>query len=603
MKIKIFFYDENITWDKSWIFLGSSFKNLKFAEKRISGKRIQINKFIHQSCKEEINNYLQWTEAQRLQFNDSIYWWMNALAGRNNVSSIFFLYICQIKSLKKILSNLSNSKEKEILIISDDTLLIKAIEDNLKEYSIIKSNYLFFKTIKSTFKDYYKIIRNFVICILDIFVNFFCAKVTLKEKKLPEGNVYLLHQRVEYNSLTNNQKIKSRYFPNLKEHFLKKNINLYCLTWFNPFWFGKLRAFKKLRAENSLIPEDWVNINDYLASIKNYLKAIRCIEDKTKYPKINAKFLLLRERRSYLQQINSNLRFWIYIPAIKKWSINCQTITCIDHYENMLHEHALIAAVRNLDIKTRIYGYHHTLSSKEFAPWHSLKDEWSSKFKPDFVISLGDISRKMLTSQGNPGERIINGPALRYGNIISKEENINEKNNRNILVPLSQVEDASYEVLNSIKLLGRKLENTDYIFTIKPHPNLNISKILIDLELRKLPNNIIISNENINKLLNNSLFTIFMSTAAAYDAVLNGNLVLNLKSELNLSDNYLDIFENEFKFVNAYSLDAVEEILTEFIRDKQKINNFIEEFTKLRKYLSNGLGQINEVNLSKFEFS
>ena len=30
MKIKIFFYDENITWDKSWIFLGSSFKNLKF---------------------------------------------------------------------------------------------------------------------------------------------------------------------------------------------------------------------------------------------------------------------------------------------------------------------------------------------------------------------------------------------------------------------------------------------------------------------------------------------------------------------------------------------------------------------------------------------
>ena len=71
-----------------------------------------------------------------------------------------------------------------------------------------------------------------------------------------------------------------------------------------------------------------------------------------------------------------------------------------------------------------------------------------------------------------------------------------------------------------------------------------------------------------------------MSTAAAYDAVLNGNLVLNLKSELNLSDNYLDIFENEFKFVNAYSLDAVEEILTEFIRDKQKINNFIEEFTK-----------------------
>ena len=98
MKIKIFFYDENITWDKSWIFLGSSFKNLKFAEKRISGKRIQINKFIHQSCKEEINNYLQWTEAQRLQFNDGIYWWMNILAGRNNVSSNFFYIYVKLKA-------------------------------------------------------------------------------------------------------------------------------------------------------------------------------------------------------------------------------------------------------------------------------------------------------------------------------------------------------------------------------------------------------------------------------------------------------------------------------------------------------------------------
>ena len=34
MKIKVIFYDEKISWDKKWIFLGSSYKNLKTVEKK-----------------------------------------------------------------------------------------------------------------------------------------------------------------------------------------------------------------------------------------------------------------------------------------------------------------------------------------------------------------------------------------------------------------------------------------------------------------------------------------------------------------------------------------------------------------------------------------
>ena len=62
----------------------------------------------------------------------------------------------------------------------------------------------------------------------------------------------------------------------------------------------------------------------------------------------------------------------------------------------------------NLNIKKKIvYGYHHTLSSKEFTAWHSLETEWNSSFKPDFVISSGNISKNFLTSQGTPSKKII----------------------------------------------------------------------------------------------------------------------------------------------------------------------------------------------------
>ena len=133
MKLKIVYYDKRISWKKKWIFLGSSFKNLQHAEKKIKGKRIKINKFLHEIYKEELPSYLKWTENQRIHFNDDVYWWMTDLAGRNNLESNFFLYICQIKSLKKILKN---TEENEVLIVCDNILLIQAVKENLNEHQV-----------------------------------------------------------------------------------------------------------------------------------------------------------------------------------------------------------------------------------------------------------------------------------------------------------------------------------------------------------------------------------------------------------------------------------------------------------------------------------
>ena len=91
-----------------------------------------------------------------------------------------------------------------------------------------------------------------------------------------------------------------------------------------------------------------------------------------------------------------------------------------------------------------------------------------------------------------------------------------------------------------------------------------------------------------------------MSTAAAYNAVINRNIVLNLSSELSLSDNYLDIFKKEFNFINSYSLDSIKNILLEFTKDEKKIKKYKDEFDKLKNYLIDGIKSINEVNLDKF---
>ena len=603
MKLRIVFYNQNIFWNKNWIFLGSSFSSLKVAEENISGPRIKISKFLKESYKKELKNYLEWIERQRIANNDSIFWWMSKIGSRNNADSNFFLYICQINLLKKILDNYKyKNNNEELLVVCDDVLFINSLLKNFKDYNIKANKQLKLKMIKNFLFHYFKIFKNSFIAIIDILISQFCAKLTLNNKNLPDGEIYLLHQYLGVDSLRSDKDLESRYFPHIKKYFGNENIKLFCLSWFGHFWLGKIKAFKKLRKENHLIPEDWINIKDYIVSIINFYKTSACFTNISKYSDIDISDLILHEKRLYLEKIISTLRFWTYMPAIKKWSKNCNSITCIDHYENMIFEHSLIASVRNLDKKIKICGYHHTLASKEFAPWQSLHSEWKSKFKPDCVISLGLVSSKMLFDQGVPKERIIDGPALRYNSLLIEEER-NTRNKNNIAITLPPDKESAFELLSKVKILCCELENENYRFIIQPHPNLNLPKITSLLKLKELPKNLSISNEKIHELLRKCFFNISMSTGAVYDAVLCGNIVFNLESELELANNYLDIFDDNFPLVSPLSIESIKNILLRFRQDNKNIEDYIEEFHRLRNYLIKNMNVVNDLHLSKFKLN
>ena len=111
---------------------------------------------MHEIYKEELPNYLKWTENQRIHFNDDVYWWMTDLAGRNNLESNFFLYICQIKSLKKILKN---TEENEVLIVCDNILLIQAVKENLNEHQVEAGANLLFKILINLIIHYIHLLK------------------------------------------------------------------------------------------------------------------------------------------------------------------------------------------------------------------------------------------------------------------------------------------------------------------------------------------------------------------------------------------------------------------------------------------------------------
>ena len=91
-----------------------------------------------------------------------------------------------------------------------------------------------------------------------------------------------------------------------------------------------------------------------------------------------------------------------------------------------------------------------------------------------------------------------------------------------------------------------------------------------------------------------------MATGAAYDAILKGSITLTLRSELNLSDNYLDIFEKKFDFIESYDLFSLKELLIKLNSNKNELENFKKNFSELRNFIQKGFNKVNEKNLNIF---
>ena len=184
----------------------------------------------------------------------------------------------------------------------------------------------------------------------------------------------------------------------------------------------------------------------------------------------NIKYLFEFEFFKALSSPSLNFQFWSYFNLIKKIDEEIDELIIIDHYENMISEHAMICACRqkNLNNKIKIIGYQHTLASNEFLPWHSTAQEWLSNYKPDFLISNGKISEQFLIDRGNSSQNIVNGPALRYEKLISKNLSNPKKNfdKKNIFVPLSQIRDQNIELLNKVFDLNNLLGNEYFNFYI-----------------------------------------------------------------------------------------------------------------------------------------
>ena len=577
-----------------WIYFGNSYSKMKDWEKKLGSKRINLQNEVHAYSESQREPFLKWIEAQRISNNDSIHWWMTQIAGRNNSYSNFYLNLCQLLTIQDYLLN--TKCQKEILIVCEDIFLLNSLYENFyKKFKLQISPFLKIYWFKDIFFLFFKGLINQAQLVHFFILHYFFARWT-KPKKLekPKGDITLIHHCLDTTNCFQDGLVFCKYFVSLPSWLTKQGVKVYALPW---LYKNKpsVQFYRNLRQTNCLVPEDWLSLKDYFNIFKNSIKSLRTLKYKISYPDIKINHLVFRERLSQLGE--SGAVFWRYIPAIKKWSTNLKSITAYDQYENMIFEHPIRYIIKKLPIKSTSIGFYHSLVTKDFLAYHHLYSEWESSVKPDYVACLGDIGKNILITQGVPEKKLISVAALRHKNITNIKTN--KKLPKQALIILSLVPEASIEILTKIYLNNSLIiDDLNLKIKVKTHPMMKVEKILKKMNWKNLPNGWEWAKRDLNSELKDSYCCFAMSTASVYDAILNDNIVISIKSDLGIMDNYLDLFSDKFSLANSVS----GEELNKKIRDVfvLKTKEYQEEFSQMRSRLIEGINLINQENLNAF---
>jgi len=594
MKIVLAHSSQSIVKDIPWIYFGNLFSKMKYWEYRLSKERINLQYEIHEQAEIQKNNYLKWTESQRVRNKDSVNWWVTHIACRNNTHTNFFENICQFFAIKKYLKE--NAKDKEILIICENSFLLKLLSENFSSnYKLIYLPFLKFYNFKDIFILHIKGLFNQYKLIILLISYFLFAKFT-KPKKIirPHGNIALFHYTMTDVSSVKDGNISSNYFTILPDWIEKKGIKVYFLPWlFNNR--PTLKFYKNLRKINSFIPEDWLNFKDYFNIFKNYLKSSKTLSYKVFYPDAQLNNLIYYERLLQLQE--QSIIFLRYMPAFTKWSKDLKSILIYDQYQNLPSEQPIRYIANKSIVKSTTFGYSNCLTSKKFMSYHHLSSEWESQAKPNYIICTGNMAVKILSNQGVPLEKLILAGDLKKK--FHEKKILNKNPSKNLLILLSMVSESVIETLTKVYANNSLIiDNLKLTVKIKAHPFSKTQDILKKMKWKKLPNGWEWTKKELSLELEEAYCCIAMDTASVYDAIFKGNIVISLMSECKLMDNYIDIYSNKYPLANSVS----EKELPLRLKDIyiNKVNSYQEEFFKIRNDLINDINKVDTNNLVNF---
>jgi hypothetical protein len=535
-----------------WVFLGDDVARGLLVERWIDdfGTRINIGDKLQRAAQTFREPYIEYIGKLGSK-NNSAYWWLSSLSEKNAYLSKVFLYCCYIAVCKEILTNYEK-RFNDLLIIVNENAIRKALVKNIKDTSrwiIIPKYqiqdyklYIYIKYFSEAFlkRGWFLSIR-----LYKIFISRYVYK--FNKKDYLKNRLFALHSWIDHRSFTKNSKYRSNNYGNLSEQLKVKGYNAIVVPRVLPT-IGYKTAIKHMAnaEEYFLVMEAFLKITDIaIAPIK---WAIKTFPLKKSWPYLNG---LDVEELIYDEQWknwagNRGVDASLYFYIVKNWKKNGLEIdNFVYTYENQIIEKAFCLAFNKFYPETKKIAYQHCGFSKMQLNFFISSYEINIAPMPDRWVTGGDIYDDLFRASNYAPEKIVCSNAIRYEYLFNKVR----KNDRSqmsqyckkpctILVACSLGKNQTLELVS--KVLKAFKNNKTYQIIIKPHPStpFELSK---DLMVDSLPENIQISNESMEHLLEISDIFLYTDTTSVFEALFMGIQPIHISSDYSIDIDFLDL--------------------------------------------------------------
>lgn len=577
----------------SYVYFGDKDSAIEKILKEVSCDEIEINNYSEQFKEEFFKYYIEIIGKTGAELN-SIYWWASFTASKNRfisklLPSLWAYYV--------ICKEVKENPSANILLISPPQQIIPALKQYCRENSIEFKKYDYF------FSDFYLSVRQNIIHFLKIvyfiFKNWyriFFVRLQFKKRfgkiSLKKERYYVLRTWVYPSSIGNGNKYSDSFFGRLPDFLINKKKEVMILAGIINNYYDTV---KNLAIVNDylIIPQEFfLRYSDIVRS------AFEVLFNRIKI-KNRIEFFNLDDSNIIQQELDKDWRDSVRVELLQKHIIknmtdhfNINTFACT--YESNPWERVCFFYLKKYSPSTKIIGYQHAVVTRASANMFPVKEELSVMPMPDKIVTVGEVTKKIMENYGSYPENIIMPAcALRHEYIYRLKKKDFIKNNT-ILVILEGVPEC-YKLANFV---FNALKDSTYHIIIRTHPGRSFDMIKDGLCF-DINNN---KNFSLSKspLVKDDLMltdvVIYWGSTVSLEALMIGIPVIHV----NLNDfiSVDPLFDCTFLKWTVKKETELLSVVSEIYNMSKE--DYIAAYDKAKHYIERYFYRVNDENLSKF---
>jgi hypothetical protein len=547
---------------ENWIYLGHRFDRLLDCNGNLAN-RIDLGPYMATTRSQSQQAFLRWNSKSRIAARGALGWWLNHVAGRNNLVSQVPAAFNQLAALA--LWHQTADVHRSVIVVCEDEYLVQAAHAALGlKLTPVRSMSSWLRRVADEVQATTHSLLGTAVVAARILRRrrHYRAKGFGPRSWHGKGSVTLVLQCLNASNLTPERPLRDNYFRELPELLANKGVSTHRILWvFDSAAPAKLvtRASDKT---TDLLPEAWISLSDLCRAAFVTARRHRYIRISLDRDVPGGDWILRRERVLSRRSSYGEVLFAAWPEFARRVAARVSDLTLLSTFEMTPSENTLPPAFReSLGNRFTHIGFAHAIVSRDYLGYHTERSEWSENIYPDRIVTCGPGWKRSLESLGHDPKRLVAGPSVRQSLIVGKRET-GFRPIPYILVLFPLMPNAIQELVGALTLARiADLAAGFFRFGLRPHPMSSPEIVLESFGWSQLPPGVSWATEPLAAEISRCDVGIVMSSASAVDLVIAETPVCIVSRVLDSSWSYLDSFEPLPDSMLPIRLDALAEWL------------------------------------------